>query len=813
MLRSYIIIAWRNIMRSKVYSLINVAGLSLGVACCLLLALYIQDEMSYDKHHRHLEDVYRITTHFGSDFGAAFGRADLSSTSPPIGVVMPTEIPEIEAAARMLIPPSVRENLITYKDNIFYEKDGFLADSTLFDVLTYEFLEGNPEKALVDANSVVITDRLSKKLFDNDAALNKIITIDQGGAVANYKVTGVVKDNAKTFIHTNFIISMTSQGGMADYLRSSEVAGEWGGQNFVPAFVRLSSGHNKEEVVRKMNQVLQKYGADDLKALGMSKTLGLELVKDVYLRSDIGQSPRIIYLYVIASIAAFILLIACINFMNLSTARATKRAGEIGIRKVLGAFRSSLISQILGEAMMIVVFSILLSVILVQLALPLFNQLTGKTISFGTENIGYFIVALSAIALITGLVAGSYPAFYLSSFEPAQVLKGKFNMSKASGWLRRGLVVFQFMIAITLVCGLIVISRQLNFMQEKNLGFDARAKIVLPLRTASARSSYEALRNELQKTGNVAAVSGARFMPGTRIFNDMMFYADGGSMDNAILNFRNTVDHGYLELLDIKLIAGRSFTDNREMDGNNKVILNRTSVEKFGLEPEAIIGKHLYFDWQGKKHDFEVIGVMEDYHQTSLKEEIKPTMFQMTKDVKEYEYLIVSLNAGDFKAAVSTIEDTWKKQVSDTPFEYSFLDQDIQKQYDEDRKMSGIITSFTFIAMLISCLGLYGLSTYMAERRFKEIGVRKVMGASVRQIVGLMSKEFVKLVLAALIISVPLAWYAMDQWLQGFAYRIPIDALIFVYAGGAALIIALLTVSFESIKAASSDPVKALRNE
>jgi putative ABC transport system permease protein len=808
MIRSYITIALRNIMRSKVYSLINILGLSLGVACCLLLALYVQDEMSFDKYHNRLGDLYRVTSHFQSERGLD----NLATTSPPIAMTLKDEIPEIEVAARLLNPPGVAQSLIKYEDNIFYEKDGFLADSTLFDVLTYEFIEGNPKHALVEANSVVITDKLSKKLFGKESAIDKIISISQGTKPVNFKITGVIKDNTKTHNHANFFTSMTSDGWAA-YLRSDDAAGEWAGQNFVPAYVRLTPNHNKADVIKKINQVLVKYGSEDMKALGMTKTLSLEPVKDIYLKSDIGQSPRITYIYVIVSIAIFILLIACINFMNLSTARATKRANEIGVRKVMGAFRSSLIRQILGEAMIIVLFSILISVVFMQLALPYFNNLTGKSISFDTENIGYFASALVIITLVTGLVAGSYPAFYLSSFQPAQVLKGKFAMSNASGWLRRSLVVFQFMIAITLVCGMLIIGRQLQYMQNKNLGFDAHAKVVLPLRTETARTSYEALRNELSKNNAVKLVSAADYMPGNQIWNDMMFYKEGGNMNTAILNYRNTIDYDYMDLLNIKLLAGRQFTSNREADADTKLIINRESAKKYGFTPEEAVGQKLYFEWQGKKYDFEIIGVMEDYHQMSLKEEIKPTMFQLSNDAKKYEYLVASVNNENFNKTIASIEQIWKTMVNDTPFEYSFLDQNIQKQYDEDRKVSSIIMSFTFIAMFISCLGLYGLSTYMAERRFKEIGVRKVMGASVTQIVGLMSKEFVKLVVIAFIISVPLAWFVMDKWLQGFAYRISIDVFIFVFAGVAALAIALLTVSFESLKAASTNPVKSLRNE
>jgi putative ABC transport system permease protein len=369
------------------------------------------------------------------------------------------------------------------------------------------------------------------------------------------------------------------------------------------------------------------------------------------------------------------------------------------------------------------------------------------------------------------------------------------------------------MIAITLVCGMLIIGKQLNYMQDKNLGFDAHAKIVLPLRTQTARDNYQALLDELSKSNTVKMVSGADYMPGAQIWNDMLFYKEGGNMNTAVLNYRNTVDYDYMNLLNIKLIAGRQFTGNREADANTKLIINRESAKKFGFTPEEAVGQKLYFEWQGEKYNFEIIGVMEDYHQMSLKEEIKPTLFQLAADAKRYDFLIASVNSENFDQSITSIEKTWKRLVNDTPFEYSFLDQNIQKQYDEDRKVSSIIMSFTFIAMFISCLGLYGLSTYMAERRFKEIGVRKVMGASVNQIVGLMSKEFVKLVVVAFIISVPLAWFVMDKWLQGFAYRISIDVVIFALAGAAALTIALLTVSFESVKAASTNPVKSLRNE
>lgn len=806
MLRSYITIALRNIIRSKSYSLINVTGLSLGVTCCLLLALYVFDELGYDRHHDRLNDLFRITTHFVGDKGENIQ----GTVSPPIALTVREEVPEVESAVRVLNIPGVTQSLIKYEDNIFYETDGLLADSTLFEVFTYEFIEGSPKKALTEANSVVITDKLATKLFGREPALDKIITIDQGSPV-NFRITGVIKDVEKTHQHANFFTSMTSDGWAA-YLRSKDAADEWSGQNFIPSYVKLVPGANVDEVTKKINQVLMKYGAENMKAMGMKKTLGLEPVKDIYLKPQGSQTQRITYLYVISSIAAIILLIACINFMNLSTARATKRAGEIGVRKVMGAFRGSLIGQIMGEAMVIVLFAILLSVILIQLALPFFNELTGKNITLNSYNIYFFAGALFCITIITGVVAGSYPAFYLSSFQPAYVLKGKFSLNNSSGWLRKSLVVFQFLITIALVCGMLIVSQQLKYIQEKDLGFDAKAKLVLPLRTSSARTNYETLKTELTEHPGVHQVSATHYLPGSYIFNDMMFYTDGGSMNTATTNRRNTVDVGYLELLDIPLVAGRHFRDNYQAE-RGKVIVNETSAKRFGFEPEQMVGQQIHFEWQGTKHDFEVIGVMRDYHQTSLKQEIQPTLFHLPEQPDDFDYVVINLSTNDFASTIASLEKTWKSLVNDTPFEYSFLDEKIQEQYDEDRKVSSIITSFTMIAMFISCLGLYGLSAYMAERRFKEIGVRKVMGASVSQIIRLMSSEFVRLVCIAFVIAVPVAWYGIVSWLEGFAYKTPINISIFFYAGGSALLIALLTVSVESVKAASSNPVNALRNE
>ncbi|NJM24283.1 MAG: FtsX-like permease family protein [Bacteroidia bacterium] len=573
----------------------------------------------------------------------------------------------------------------------------------MFNVFSYTFLEGNPSKALVEPNSIVLTEHLAKKLFGNEPALNKVLYVDQGGAGDDFHVTAVIRDEMRSHIHANFFVSMTSSG-WGEYIRSDEANGEWAGQNFMPSYVRLVPGANLDNVIAKMNDVLQRHGGEDLKAMGFNKTLRLEPVKDIYLKSSVGQSPRIIYTYVIVSIAVFILLLACINFMNLSTAKAAKRAGEIGVRKVMGAFRSTLIKQLMGETLLIVIVSLLISVVMVQLALPFFNELTEKHIAFGSNNMLYIGLALIAIAIITGVAAGSYPAFYISSFQPAQVLKGKFDQLKSSGWLRRGLVVFQFMIAITLVCGMLIISRQLTYIQEKNLGFDASAKIVLPMRTVEAHEKYESLKQALGGVSTVNDVSGANYIPGSFIFSDGMFYPDGSSMDNAVRTFRNYVDAHYMELLEIKLLAGRTFSDNRSVEQNTKVIINRKAAEEFGFTIEGAIGQHVYTDWQGTRYDQEIVGVMEDFHQTTLKENILPMMLAVPENGRAYDFILLDVQPEDFKRTIASIETKWKEQVNNTPFEYTFLDESISKQYNEDRRVSAIITTFTIIAMLISAL-------------------------------------------------------------------------------------------------------------
>ena len=810
MLKNYFNIAIRNMSRDKVYSFINIAGLSIGITCCLLLALYIQDEMTFDKHHRDAENIYRVT----SIMGEKSDNNVMRTTSAPIVWGIKDEIPEIEIVTRLVNPPGVSQNLVRYKDNKFYESDGYIADATLFKIFTYRFKEGDPSTALTEANSVVISEQMSNKLFGEESALDKVININQGGPSSDFRVTGVLAAKQEnSHIKANFFVSMTS-GGWAEYLRSPNVLDEWGGQNLMLSYLKLKPGQTTSNVLPKMNAVFLKHGADDLKALGMKKTLGLEPVKDIYLYSASGGStPRITYIFVIGCIAVAILLIACINFMNLSTAKATKRATEIGLRKTLGAHRATLMKQFFGEVTVIVMIAMVVGVVLVQVALPALNQITSKEIALDGGKMIFFGSAIAIVTLITAVLAGSYPAVYLSSFQPADVLKGKLGLSNSGSNFRKSLVVFQFVVAIALVCGMIIISKQLEYMRSKDLGFDMDQKIILPMRNESTRKNYPALRNELSRTSAILDVTATNYTPGSNVWTDFSLYREGSSMDNSVMVKNNWIEPNYLDFLNIKLVAGRNFTLNRESESQNKIILNKLAARELGFEPQNIIGEFLYNDWHGERRSYEVIGVMEDFHQVSVKEEIFPILFRMPLDATEHDYILINIEAESLRAGVDRIESLWKRINPETPFEFTFLDEEIALLYEDDKNVSQMITGFTFIAMIISCLGLYGLSTYMAERRYKEIGVRKVMGASVRQIVAMMASEFVRLVLLSFVISVPLSFYAINQWLENFAYKTPVGISVFIISGFVALLIAVATVCLQSFKAASVNPVKSLRSE
>jgi len=823
MIKNYLTVAFRNLSKHKVFSVINIFGLSIGIACCVLLALYIKDEFNYDRHFAGFDNIYRVTTTFerGNDNTLLFPR-----TSPPIGLALLESVPELESETRVVNPPEVDLHLLRYDDKTFYEKRGYLVDSTFFEVFNYDFELGDPNTALDVRSSVVLSHTVAQKIFRGESPLDKQIIINSGSSTDTFRITGVLKPlKQKSHLDADFYMNMNSQG-WGDYIQGETT---WVGNNFVMCYLKVRAGASTTEVIKKMNALLQKNGAEHLKEAGLKKTLGLQPLNEVRLYSaeqfknetfafeDLGGSGNILYIYMLGSICLFILLIACINFMNLTTAKASQRAGEVGVRKSLGASRRNLIGQFLGESMTIVVIAMVLSLGIVQLIMPMFNGFVEKNLSLADGGIGYIALALTGIALVTGLVAGSYPAFFLSAFQPAKVLKDKRLSGGSSNWLRKTLVVFQFVISICLISAILIIHEQLTFVQNKSLGFNPEYRIVTPLRTTEARQAYLNVRDRLKQLAGVKHVSGSTAVPSSQTVRDLLLYREGSSMETAKSHFNINMDEDYLPLLDIKLIAGRDLVyekDSLDFDNNlHHMLVNEASLKATGLTLEDAVGSRLFMDWQGRHITFQVEGVVENFHQFSMHRDVTPMIFVIPSGRDNFVNLCVAVEASSYDAVLKNIEAVWRELVPNTPFEHSLLSEKVKQQYDADQRILSMITTFTLIAIVISCLGLYGLSVYVAERKVKEIGIRKVLGATVPGIVGMLSKDFVKLVAIAFVISVPVGYFMMDKWLQNFAYKIELGVMVFVLAGLISLAIAWATIGFESVKAAMGNPVNSLRNE
>ena len=815
MIKNYFTVAIRHLLKNKTFSLINILGLSTGIACCLLLALYIQDELSYEKHFSGHERVYRLYTIFTKD-----GKPQsFPRTSPPIAMDLIDELPEVETATRLVEPPEVEVHLIRYNDKVFYEKRGVLVDSTFLDVFPYELKEGDRATALDAPATVVLSENLAAKIFGNKSPLEEMLIINSGRSSDTFKISGVIsKTNFNSHADADFYISTRSEG-WGQFIMTERT---WAWNNFVASYIKLKPGASPTAIEEKLPGLIEKYAGTDLKNAGLKKEIKLQALTDIRLYSDFSDmfgdtgSGGIMYVYILGSIGLFILLLACINFMNLTTAKASQRANEVGVRKSMGANRGVLIRQFLGESMTIVLASLLISVLIVTLVLPMINSITGKDLSINSSNVIFIIAAMLAVGLITGLVAGSYPAFFLSSFEPAKVLKNKSLTSDGSRWLRQGLVVFQFVITITLISAIIIVQKQLNYIQSKPLGFNQEHKVMIPMRTEEVTRSFVNLRNAFRDIAGVKAVSATTSLPSTPVFRDFAVFPKGSTPDKGVLHRVVHVDEDYFKVLDIKLLAGRDFVAESDtlsyIVNDNKIIVNQACLKEFNIPLSEAIGAQLFSDF-GSERRFEILGVVEDFHQFSLHQPIAPMIFFVPAGRTNYSFITASINGENYAHTLAQMKEAWDKIVRNTPFESQFLSDSVKKQYEEDSKISLMLTWSTGLAILICCLGLYGLSVYVAERRVKEIGIRKVLGASVPNIVSMLSRDFIKLVVVAFVIAVPLGYYAMDTWLQNFAYKIELGVTVFILSGVVAFLIAYFTVGFESLKAAVNNPVKALRNE
>ncbi|EZH72495.1 ABC transporter permease [Aquimarina atlantica] len=805
MIKNYIKIAWRNLIKNKFFSLINIFGLAVGLATCFLLMLYVFNETSYDKHHKDVNQIYRVALEAAGEKWAA-GPA-------PLAQGLASDFAEVEQVTRILNFPTTDKMLLKDENaNVsFYETNGYYVDSTFFKVFTYDFSYGDLETALNQPNTVVISEAIAHKLYGDANPINKIINIEIPYGKYNYTVKGVFKNNGdKSHINANFFLSMQN-GDIGEWVGQQT---NWAYNNIFHTYIKLKKGVNTGNFEEKLPAFLKRNAAVDFKEMNLSKQLFLQPVKDIYLKSDIGNelstNGNMTYLYIFGSIAAFLLLIACINFMNLSTARSEKRAKEVGVRKVMGAHKQSLIFQYLGESLMMSVLALALSMVIVVLFLPIFNEFSQKELMpFENSQLMFWVIGLT---LFTGLLSGLYPAFYLSSFKITTVLKGKLANSFSATFIRKGLVVFQFAISVCLILVAVVIVKQLDFIKNQDLGFKKDQQIILPLRSASVVGNYNAFKDEMLKDPKVASVSAASTYPGFDLVQDMFIYAEGKSLDDKIEIHYAQAYEDYIKTLGYELIRGRFLSTNPEADLDG-VVLNETAIKQLGYDVDNAIGKKVYHEFDKQPQSLHIVGVIKDFHSRSFHNSILPYAIRKFSNGTQPSYFIVNIKEGQFDNALASVKSVWEKVNPDTPFQYSFLDQDFQRNYEKEQRMSDVIICFTLIAIFIACLGLLGLASFTTEQRKKEVGIRRVLGASVIGITTLLSKDFLKLVVAAIAFASPISYYLGKRWLEGFAYHIDMSWWLFVITGGVALGIAFATVSFQVIKAAVSNPVKSLRTE
>ena len=820
MIRNYFLVAWRNLQRNRVFSAINILGLSLGLTCCILITLYIRQETSYDSYHKNADRLYQV----GSiESGKGQDNRFWGSPSTLAGIFQ-SIYPQISGTARLVKLFSEDKTLLQYhtgdgSTRSFYEDHGYLADSGFFRLFTYRFVEGSAETAISGPYSVVLSKEIADKLFGPGPCLGKTIHVSSpSNGEHDYKVTGVFQPiNAPSHIDGRFFLSMYG-GYIGDFIRTNTYTAA---NYFFYTYIMLKPGADRQALEKQFPSFVDTYEGKDLKGVGVSRKLFLIPVKDIHLHADmpygdVTPGGSLTALYILASIALFTLLIACINFMNLSTARSIKRSAEVGVRKALGAPRSSLIRQFLGESLLMGLIAFGIALALSILLFPAFEKLSGKTLYISIPEALGLTLAFWGLAVVTGLIAGIYPAFYLSSFQPVRILKGKISNSLAVVSLRKGLVVFQFIISIMLIVASVVIIRQVHFLRTADLGFDRDQQVIIPLREKATQNTFTALKSDWLNNPNVQAVAGAVFYPGgERPGWDASFSSERQTARDSRHIYLNYIDFEFMKALNLQAVSGRIFSAAFPSDSIEGVVLNQAAVRQLGYDPATCIGKPIFPLEQGKQGaKATIVGVIKDFHFEDFHNSIAPMAFEVFSSYDHFNFIIVHLRPGvDPGPALSDLGKTWSRMNPGAPFEYRFLDAEFQAHYASDLQLAAIVGWFTAIAICISCLGLFGLAAFSAEQRTKEIGIRKVLGAGVTGIVALLSKDFLRLVSLAILVGSPLAWYIMQRWLQGFAYRTTISWSVFAITAGLALLIAFATVSFQAIKAAIANPVDSLRNE
>ncbi len=811
MFKNYVKVAWRNISRHKGYSFLNIIGLAVGMACALFILFWVQDELSFDRFHANAGTLYRVE----QDQATGQGKFHVPVTPFPLGPALKAEIPEIKDATRAARPGDL---LVRYGENAFFESRVIAVDPQIFQMFTFPLLKGDPMTALNRPGSLVISEDMARKYFAGADPMGKNVTINNSHA---FTVTGVLKN-----IPRNSSLSFDMLVPF-DFIKTLGQYNDSMGDNEIVTFVQLNPQSNAATAAEKITRLVtdrivveigndpelqKKIQSDPALRKRFENYRGPDFMlmplADLRLFAYFGFSRNdmgIQYVYTFSIIALFVLLIACINFMNLATARSANRAKEVGLRKVVGAQRKSIIGQFYCESILTALLATAVSLVLVLLFLPVFNTLSGKMMTLASLLQGRSLLGILAVTLFTGIIAGSYPALFLSSFQPANVLKAGRSGGAKGALLRKSLVVLQFGMSILLLIGMGVVARQIDYMRNKKLGYDKEQLIYLPLR-GETFSSYATLKEQLLRNPRVLNVTATHQEPTEIGSNGSSADWDGKDPSQKYLIGYAAVDFDYPETLKIEMAAGRTFSRKYATDSGRAWMVNEEVTKLMGIDPAAAIGKR--FNWGV---DGTIVGVMKNFHYQSVRNAIEPLAVIVAPE--ELRFAIVRLKAGDIPAALEDVKRTWANVFPQYPSEYRFFDEDFGRMYQDDERMGALLKVFAGLAVIIACLGLFGLASYIAEQRTKEIGVRKFLGASSSGIVVLLSTQFAKWVLLANLLAWPCAYILMKNWLQGFAYRSAIAWWLFALTGTGTLAIALLTVSFQAFRAARQNPVDSLRYE
>jgi putative ABC transport system permease protein len=807
MWRHYLKIAGRNIKKNKAFSIINISGLAIGIACCLLILVFVTDELSYDRYHVNGERAFRINSR--STIGGV--TRQFAASPAALAPAAKESIPEIEAYVRFF---RLGRFQAPYEGRDLDISDFYAADEDLFKVFSFEFLSGDPSTALRDPGSIVLTERTARSIFGTEQALGKILEFGQGPAQRGLKVTGVIRDVPRNSHFTfNLLISTAT-------LRPQPAAA---GQNAPPqrnmleenytfgahSYVLLARPSDRPAVERKIQAVVQERWGDFLRQRGVGRYYELQNLRDLHLKSrsegELGAtgSSQNVALFIV--IALLVLFIACFNFINLSTARSTLRAKEVGLKKVFGVYRAQLIRQFLGESVLIAGIGLVLGLLLTTLVLPAFNALVRKSLTFTDILDPGILLGLLAILVLTGLGAGLFPALVLSRFEPVNTIRGRISGNSRGNALRKGLVVVQFGIAVVMIISTIVIVRQVRFLQNKELGFDKNMLVIV--RAVGPRN--EALKNEIQAHASVRAVSFDGSIPG-QFTGDSTFIPAGNSPDDSIRASAFTVGYEFLKTYGIDVLWGRGFSEQFPADAREGLIINETMARDLGWNENAV-GRELVDVTSNRNDRFRVVGVVRDFHHKSLKDAINPTVLRLFP--AGGAYASIRIRPENVSASIDFLRAAFKKSNPRADFNYFFIDDDFRQKYPNEEKARNIYGYFGILAVFVACLGLYGLASFIIERRTREIGIRKTLGAGFGRIVESLSKEFLGCVLLANLLAWPLAWLLMNRWLGSFPYRVDLAGWVFLLAGGISLVIAALTISRQALRSALINPARALRTE